>query len=176
MSFYDALSADPAVIKTGGAILLTNGATQAPETAAYLAQYPNDTVYAVGGPDAALGADPSAIGVWGQTLFDTSAAVATDFFPNATLYGAATDQDFPDALGGGVYMATGGRSGPILLVDPNQSTLWPSIAAYLGNLGARHSWRRLRWATRGAVVRIDLADPSGGISDTDLLRERATYG
>jgi putative cell wall-binding protein len=136
ISFYDALSADPAAIKLGGAILLTDGATEAPETASYLAQFPGDIVYAIGGPDQALGADPSAIGIWGASLLDTSAAVASYFFPDASTYGAATDLDFSDALAGGVYMATGGRMGPLLLVDPGSPTLWPSVAAYLGGLAS----------------------------------------
>ena len=124
----------PAAIKEHAAILLTDGATQAPETAAYLADHPSDTRYAIGGSLAAYGADPTATPVYGETLFDTSAAVATMFFPKATLYGAATYVDFPDALGGGVYMATGGRLGPVLLVDPTADSLWPSIATYLASL------------------------------------------
>jgi hypothetical protein len=133
LSFYDALSAVPAAIEENAAILLTDGSTQAPETAAYLAAHPNDVRYAIGGPLAALGADPTATGVYGTDLFNTSAAVAFQFFPDASIYGAATAADFPDALGGGVFMATGGRSGPLLLV--NQSTpLPPEITPYLGTL------------------------------------------
>jgi putative cell wall-binding protein len=133
LSFYDALSAVPAAIKSGAAILLTNGATQAPETATYLAAHPGDARFAIGGPLAAFGADPTATPVYGADLYNTSAAVATQFFPGATIYGAATAADFPDALGGGVYMATGGRSGPLLLV--NQNTPLPSeILPYLATL------------------------------------------
>jgi hypothetical protein len=151
LSFYDALSAVPAAIKDHAAILLTNGATQAPETATYLADHTGDTRYAIGGSFAAYGADPTATPVYGQTQFDTSAAVATTFFPKAALYGAATYVDFPDALGGGVYMATGGRLGPVLLVDPAASSLWPSIASYLGTLSA---------GTPGVVFGGPLAVPS----------------
>jgi putative cell wall-binding protein len=133
LSFYDALSAVPAAIKVHAAILLTNGATQAPETAAYLAQFPGDTRYAIGGPLAAYGADPTATPVYGQDLFNTSAAVASMFFPAAAIFGAATAADFPDALGGGVYMATGGRSGPLLLVNPS-APLPPEITPYLATL------------------------------------------
>jgi hypothetical protein len=133
LSFYDALSAVPAAIEDHAAILLTDGSTQAPETATYLAQYPGDVRYAIGGPLAAYGADPTATPVYGQDLFSTSAAVATQFFPNATIYGAATAADFPDALGGGVFMATGGRMGPLLLV--NQSAPLPvEITPYLASL------------------------------------------
>jgi hypothetical protein len=130
LAFPDALSAVPAAIATGGAILLTEGPSQAPETAAYLAAHPGDTRYAVGGPLAAFGADPSAVPVYGQDLFATSAAVATRFFPAASVFGAATGLNFPDALSGGVFMGTPGRSGPMLLVDPSLP-LPSAIASYL---------------------------------------------
>jgi hypothetical protein len=133
LSFYDALSAVPAAIVDNAAILLTNGSTQAPETATYLAAHTSDRRYAIGGPLAAYGADPTATPVFGQDLFNTSAAVATQFFPEASIFGAATAADFPDALGGGVFMATGGRDGPLLLV--NQSIpLPPEITPYLATL------------------------------------------
>jgi len=133
LSFYDALSAVPAAIEEHAAILLTDGTTQAPETAAYLAQHPGDTRYAIGGPLAAAGADPTATAVYGQDLYATSAAVATRFFPNPSIFGAATSADFPDALGGGVFMATDGRDGPLLLV--NLITPLPAeITPYLATL------------------------------------------
>jgi hypothetical protein len=56
--------------------------------------------------------------VFGQDLYSTSAAVAATFFPNATTFGAATGLDFPDVLGGGVFMGTPGHVGPMLLVAP----------------------------------------------------------
>ena len=133
LSFYDALSAVPAAIEDHAAILLTDGATQAPETAAYLAQFPGDIRYAIGGSLAAAGADPGATAVFGQDLYSPSAAVASRFFPDASIFGAATAADFPDALGGGVFMATDGRDGPLLLV--NQSAPLPSeITPYLASL------------------------------------------
>jgi hypothetical protein len=133
LNFYDALSAVPAAIEEHAAILLTDGSTQAPETAAYLSSFPGDTRYAIGGPLAAAGADPTATAVYGQDLYATSAAVASRFFPSPSIFGAATAADFPDALGGGVFMATGGRAGPLLLV--NQATPLPSeIVPYLNTL------------------------------------------
>ena len=131
--FADALSAEPAAIHAGGAILLTNGTSQAAETAAYLAAHPPSTRYAIGGPAAAFGADPSATPVYGADEYGTSAAVATTFFPTAKVYGAATGLDFPDALAGGVYMATGGRLGPVLLVNTNTPLPGP-ISGYLNTL------------------------------------------
>jgi hypothetical protein len=130
LTFPDALSAVPAAIEKGGAILLTDGSTQAPETAAYLAAHPGDTRYAIGGPLAAYGADPTATPVYGQDLYDTSATVATTFFPEATVFGAATGANYPDALSGGVFMGTSATAGPVLLVQPS-GPLPTSIASYL---------------------------------------------
>lgn len=133
LDFPDALSAVPAAVSAHGAILLTDGATQAPETAAYLAAHPNDTRYAIGGPLAAAGADPTATAVYGQDRYATSAAVAAAFFPGATTFGAASGASYPDALSGGVFMAVDGRLGPLLLVEPSLP-LPPRIAAYLATL------------------------------------------
>ena len=130
LSFQDALSAVPAAIKEHGAILLTDGTTQAPETAAYLAAHPGDTRYAIGGPLAAYGADPTANPIYGQDLYGTSADVATTFFPSPTVFGAATGADFPDALSGGVFMGEPEAQGPMLLVEPS-GELPPPIASYL---------------------------------------------
>ena len=131
-NFADALSAVPAAIQAHGAILLTDGSTQAPETEAYLAAHRTDTRYAIGGPLAAAGADPSAIAVWGEDLYATSAAVATKFFPTATTIGAATGLNFPDTLSGGVFMGASGHTGPVLLVEPSLP-LPTSIASFLSS-------------------------------------------
>jgi hypothetical protein len=127
LNFPDALSAVPAAIADHGAILLTNGSSQALETYAYIIQHPGDTRYAIGGPLAAAGADAGAVPIYGQDLYGTSAAVATTFFPNATVFGAATGVDFPDALAGGPFM---GAQGPMLLVEPSMP-LPSSIASYI---------------------------------------------
>jgi hypothetical protein len=130
LDFPDAVSAVPAAIATNGAILLTNGTSQAPETAAYLAAHPGDTRYAIGGPLAAAGADPTATAVYGPDLYATSAAVAGRFFPDATAFGAATGLDFPDALSGGVFMGAPAHRGPILLVA-QAGPLPTAVAGYL---------------------------------------------
>jgi hypothetical protein len=130
LGFADALSAVPAAIQAHGAILLTAGSTQAPETAAYLAAHPPAQRYAIGGPLAAAGADPLAVPVYGQDLFATSAVVADTFFPNATTVGAATGLDFPDALSGGVFMGAPGHVGPVVLVLPT-TPVPTSIAGYV---------------------------------------------
>jgi L,D-peptidoglycan transpeptidase YkuD (ErfK/YbiS/YcfS/YnhG family) len=133
LAFQDALSAVPAAITEHGAILLTDGTTQAPDTATYLAAHPGDTRYAIGGPLAAYGADPTATPVYGRDLYGTSAAVASTFFPSATVFGAATGADFPDALSGGVFMGEPGTKGPMLLVEPS-GALPPPIANYLSGI------------------------------------------
>jgi hypothetical protein len=133
LNFYDALSAVPAAIKEHAAILLTDGSSQSFETYEYLVAHPGDTRYAIGGPAAASGADPIATAVYGQDLFGTSAAVASRFFPGAAIFGAATAADFPDALGGGLFMATGGRSGPLLLVN-GTAPLPAEVTPYLASL------------------------------------------
>jgi hypothetical protein len=157
LDFPDALSAVPAAITQNAAILLTDGTTQAPETGSYLAAHPGDTRYAIGGPLAALGADPTATGVYGADLYGTSAAVAARFFPNAKLYGAATGLDFPDSLAGGVFMATGPRLGPMLLVDPGAAPpVSSAISSYLATLAQ---------STPGYVFGGPLAVPSDVIDD-----------
>jgi len=132
LNFPDALSAVPAAIQTHGAILLTNGSAQAPETAAYLSAHPPQTRYAIGGPLAAAGADPSAIRIYGSDLWGTSAAVANQFFASADTFGAATGAYFADALSGGVFMGMSGHIGPMLLVDPSLP-LPSAITGFLGS-------------------------------------------
>lgn len=134
LNFADALSAVPAAIASGGAILLTDGSTQAPETAAYLAAHPGDTRYAVGGPFAAYGADPTATPVYGNDQYATSAAVAKTFFPSPSYFGAATGTSFPDALSGGVFMGIA-HTGPLLLVQPSGPLPLP-IASYLTGINS----------------------------------------
>ena len=146
-NFADALSAVPAAVQAGGAILLTDGPQQAPETAAYLALHPANSRFAIGGPLAAAGADPSAVPVWGQDLYDTSAAVATTFFPSATTFGIATGASYEDALSGGVFMSTDHHVGPMLLVAP-EVPLPDAIEQYL------HAYV---WGTRGYVFGGPLA-------------------
>ena len=129
--FADALSAVPAAVHAHGAILLTNGTTQAPETAAYLAT--SATVrYVIGGPLAAY-QDPLATRFYGPDEYGTSAEVAKFFFAQATIYGAATGLNYPDALAGGVFIARG--TGPMLLVNTHTPLPTP-ISAYLHSFQA----------------------------------------
>jgi hypothetical protein len=133
LSFYDSLSAVPAAIELHGAILLTDGSTQAPETAAYLAAHFFDTRYAIGGPLAASGADRFATAIYGQDLYGTSAAVATHFFPHPGTFGAATSASFTDALAAGPAM--GLANAPVLLLPPSGPLSTP-ISQYLSSVAS----------------------------------------
>ena len=147
LDFADALSAVPAAVMAHGAILLTNGTVQAPETAVYLAEHPASSRFAIGGPLAAAGADPGATAVYGEDLYETSAAVATTFFPRASTFGAATGASYSDALAGGVFMSVPEHFGPMLLVAP-AVPLPASIEQYLHDDV---------WGTRGYVFGGPLA-------------------
>ena len=173
LSFQDALSAVPAAIKEHGAILLTDGTTQAPETAAYLAANPGDTRYAIGGPLAAYGADPTATPVYGQDLYETSAAVASTFFPSATVFGAATGTNFPDALSGGVFMGEPGTQGPMLLVEPF-GPLPPTIDSYLSGVASELTQGYL-FGGPVAVSDDVLSELSVGFAPTDEQEAMASY-
>jgi hypothetical protein len=132
LNFADALAGGAAAAKVSGAVLLTNGSTQAAETATYLAAHPSDTRHALGGPAAA--ADPAASPIVGSDRYDTSKKVATTFFANPTVVGVASGEDahFPDALGGGAHI--GAKGGPLVLT---QGTSLPSVVHnYLFNNAA----------------------------------------
>lgn len=123
-NFPDALAAGAAAGKATGAVLLTAGATQAPETAAYL-NGRTVTRYAVGG-DAAK-ADPSATALTGADRYETAIKVANQFFPGPVAGGLANGTTFADALAGGVHAA--GKGGPLVLTGA--TTLPISTKQYL---------------------------------------------
>ncbi|MHB1739706.1 MAG: cell wall-binding repeat-containing protein [Actinomycetes bacterium] len=126
LNYPDALSAGPAAVAKGGAILLTDGSVQSSDTAAYLSAHPGVTRYAVGGP--AASADRSATPLVGADRFATSVAVANQFFTSPGTVGVATGMNFPDALSATPDLGT--IDAPILLVDPT-TPLPASVAAYL---------------------------------------------
>jgi hypothetical protein len=125
LGFPDGLSAGTAAAKVGGVVLLTNGAAQAPATAAYLAAHPG-TDYAVGGPAAT--ADPAATPIIGSDRFATSAMVAQQFFTSPSVAGFASGAVFADALSGGAGIAAQG--GPLVIV-PYTGALPSSTLSYL---------------------------------------------
>lgn len=127
LDFPDALSAGPAAAQDAGAILLTNGPKQAPQTAAYISAHSSEVRYAVGGPAAAV--DPSATPLVGADRFGTAVAVDDKFFHVPTVVGIATGLTFPDALAADPFL--GDQGGPIILVPPT-GALPASVATYLG--------------------------------------------
>jgi hypothetical protein len=129
LNFPDALAAVPAAVNKSGAILLTNGATAAPETQQYLAQLSGTTRYALGGQAAA--ADPTATPLVGADRYATAVAVAQQFFLNPIALGAASAVSFPDALGAGPLL---GRSDEPLLLLPSDGQLPQVVATYLGSI------------------------------------------
>jgi len=129
--FPDALSAGAAAARAGGVVLLTDGTTQAPETAAYLSAYPGGEVTAIGGPAAA--ADPTATALAGADRYATAVLVAQHFFSAAKSIGFASGLAFPDALSGGAAVGIGG--GPMLLVPPC-GALPTSLTSYLPSVQA----------------------------------------
>lgn len=125
LDFPDGLSAGAAAAEVGGAVLLTDGASQAPGTASYLSAHPA-AVTAVGGP--ACQADTSARCVAGATRYDTSVDVAQAFFTSPADLGFASGVAFPDALSGGAHI--GHLGGPMVLV-PASGPLPQSTYAYI---------------------------------------------
>jgi putative cell wall-binding protein len=132
LNFPDALSGGAAAAKVSGAILLTNGTTQAPATSAYLASRASATVFALGGPAAA--AQPTASAIIGVDRYATAVQVAQRFFvsPNPANVGLASGTNFPDGLTGGAHI--GKLGGPMLLTDPN--ALPAIVNSYLVGINA----------------------------------------
>jgi virginiamycin B lyase len=129
-TFSDALGAGPAAAHIGGAVLLTDGASMPPDTAAYLAAHPQTALDAIGGPAAT--ADPAAAPVVGADRYATAVAVAQRFFTTPTTAGLASGVNFPDALSGAAAVAVQGA--PMLLTDPG--ALSPETGAYLQSIAS----------------------------------------
>ena len=132
-SAADALSGGAAAAVSHAAILLTNGSTQADDTATYLAAHSVDTRFALGGPAAA--ADPAATAIIGTDRYDTSNLVARRFFSAPPAVGVASGLggSFADGLSGGADSAE--RGGPLLLVQTT-APLPASVATYLHDVRA----------------------------------------
>lgn len=139
LSYQDAACAVPAAIAKGGAILLTDGPVQSPETSSYLAFHQTDVRYAIGGKLAASGADPGALPVYGSDAYKTCAAVARRFFPKPTIFGAASVSSFTDALSGSAFIGALGAEGPMLLVPPSGAL--PSSTKYYLSAASGSLWQ-----------------------------------
>ena len=156
LNFPDALAGGPAAIKAGGVILLTNGATESAETAAYLTAHPGGTHYALGGP--AAKADSTATSLAGDDRFWTAALVAEQFFPDATTVGVATGLNFPDALAAGSDLAAKGAP---LLLAPGTGALPDADATELFTRGLSGSSTNVVLFGGTASVSDDMASQIG---------------
>lgn len=124
------LIAGPAAAKVEGVTLLTNGATMAPETAAYLAQHQSVPVTGIGVHGAAQSQATTKVVANDPTSL--SIAVAQQFFPQTAAVGVATTADFADALAGGAHIAH--QDGPMVLVP---TTTPPAVNALLDTAKVR---------------------------------------
>jgi len=112
----DALVSGPAAAHAGGAVLLTDGPSQAEPTAAYLTSHPRELRYAVGGP-ASL-ADPGATAIVGADRYQTATMVAAQFFASPPAVLGIADGDAASAGasigtdGGALLLSTGTLPAP----------------------------------------------------------------
>jgi hypothetical protein len=115
--FPDALSAGAPAGTAFGSVLLTKGARAAPATSAYLADRPQATVFAIGGPAAAAVTLPAGNELVGPNRYETATMVADRFFPSPASSAFASGVGFADALAAAAY---GGHLGvPVILVGPD---------------------------------------------------------
>jgi putative cell wall-binding protein len=112
----------------GGAVLLTNGETMAPETKSWLDAHGGVTRYAIGA--VASKAAPAAVAIAGSDYADTSRKVAEQFYTSPAAVTFASSANFPDALTGGAHAAA--FDAPLLFTDP--ASLPSTINAYLTGL------------------------------------------
>jgi hypothetical protein len=115
--FPDALSAGAPAGTAFGSVLLTKGARAAPATSAYLADRPQATVFAIGGPAAAAVTLPAGNELVAPNRYETATMVADRFFPSPASAAFASGVGFADALAAAAY---GGHLGvPVILVGPD---------------------------------------------------------
>lgn len=126
-AFPDALSAVPVAARLGYPILLTGGSTLPAATADRI---PIEAKVIIVGGDGAVSPSiyerfPDRIRLYGGDRYRTCTAIASwaisshpDVFTASTV-GVATGRNYPDALGGGPFMA--GKNGVLLLVPTSPS-------------------------------------------------------
>ena len=112
----------------GGAVLLTNGETMAPETMSWLDAHGGVTKFAIGA--VAAKAAPTASAIAGSDYADTSRKVAEQFYPAPAAVAFASSANFPDALTGGAHASS--FDAPLLFTDPG--ALPQTIKDYLTGL------------------------------------------
>ena len=175
--FQDALAAAPAAKRAGAPILLVQQNGIPAPTAQELLRLAPDRIVLLGGTASVsagveqtlrsyttAGTAASGTRIWGQTAYDTAAAIsAATFAPGAPVAYVATGQNFPDALAGGAVAARDGA--PIVLVGQNSVTgggasaltrLNPQRIVLLGgpNAVSENVLNQLRTYTSGSVTRI----------------------
>ena len=123
--FADALAASGAAGTQDAPVLLTAEDDLPNETRDELARLDPGRVVILGGPAVVGPAIESALEplagevdrIAGGNRYETAAAVAVEFFDDASTVYVATGRNFPDALGGGAAAAAGGH--PLLLSEPD---------------------------------------------------------
>jgi putative cell wall-binding protein len=143
--YADALSAAPAAVKSGAALLLATKASLPAATAGEISRLKPMKVTVVGGPVAIsdgvvaeikrllpAGAQVERIG--GADRFVVSRAIAKQFFGTSAHSFVTTGLNFPDALAAGAAAGSGGE--PVLMVNGQAETVDAETKAALSGLGA----------------------------------------
>lgn len=140
--FADALSAAPAAAVEGAPLLLTLPTSLPSVVATELVRLSPSRVVIVGGTGAVSAAVATAISalpfaptvdrVFGADRYETSRAIAEEFFPSAANAFVATGRDFPDALAAGPAAAE--LNGPVILVPGNRTTVDAATLSLLSSL------------------------------------------
>lgn len=140
--FADALSAAPAAAAEGAPLLLTLPTSLPTVVATELVRLSPSRVVIVGGPGAvsasvaaaieALPFAPTVDRVFGDDRYETSRAIAEEFFLTAANAFVATGRDFPDALAAGPAAAE--LNGPVILVPGNRTAVDAATLSLLSSL------------------------------------------
>ena len=136
--YADSLSASAA----GKPIFLVGGGTLSDVQKNYIDNLSTDTIYLIGGTGVVnskieaeirdLGYDPERL--FGATRYETSTAVAGEFFPETKNVVLAYAQNFPDGLSGGPLALL--EDAPIVLADSNKKE---AARVYVENSGGFRS-------------------------------------
>jgi len=133
-SFADALSGGPLASRDNAPILLTKKDGVPAVTLQAIEYLEPENIVVLGGPVAVSDAAYAALGatarIYGETRYETSAAIAAEFGENLDLTLVASGADYPDALTGAAF--AGSRGVPVVLTRPE--TLPDAAAAELGRL------------------------------------------
>jgi putative cell wall-binding protein len=142
--YADALSAAPAAVKSGAALLLATRESLPAATAGEISRLQPMKVTVVGGPVAIsdgvvveikrllpAGAQVERIG--GADRFVVSRAIAKQFFGTSAHSFVTTGLNFPDALAAGAAAGSGGE--PVLMVNGQAETVDAETKAALSGLG-----------------------------------------